>query len=209
MKKISSKAAEVTAETSIKVRYSKIHGRGVFAVRKIAAGTRIIEYTGELISEAEGERRYPTLPDGNEEPEHTYLLTLDAERVIDANVGGNAARFINHSCEPNCEPIAFGDQMWIVAIRAIQPSILFLGGDRLLAIGRSRQNKVFEVESADGGTTWKPMTLGSLPNPNSGTDALMKAIALSDARLAQDPKATDLRKQAARDPRLKNVSLPK
>lgn len=58
------------------------------------------------------------------------------------------------------------------AIRAIQPSILFLGGDRLLAIGRSRQNKVFEVESADGGTTWKPMTLGSLPNPNSGTDAL-------------------------------------
>jgi SET domain-containing protein len=103
------------------VRRSPRHGRGVWATARIPAGTRIIEYTGELISEAEGERRYPTLPDGNEEPEHTYLLTLDAERVIDANVGGNAARFINHSCEPNCEPIAFGDQMWIVAIRAIQP----------------------------------------------------------------------------------------
>ena len=64
------------------------------------------------------------------------------------------------------------------AIRAIQPSILFLGGDRLLAIGRSRQNKVFEVESADGGTTWKPMALGSLPNPNSGTDA----VTLRDGR---------------------------
>ena len=48
-------------------------------------------------------------------------MTLDSERVIDANVGGNAARFINHSCEPNCEPIAFGDQMWIVAVRAITP----------------------------------------------------------------------------------------
>lgn len=103
------------------VRRSPRHGRGVYATRVIAAGTRIIEYTGELISEAEGERRYPTLPDGQEEPEHTYLLTLDEHRVIDANVGGNAARFINHSCEPNCEPIAYGDHMWIVAVREIKP----------------------------------------------------------------------------------------
>ena len=87
----------------------------------IPAGTHVIEYTGELISEAEGERRYPTAADGDEEPEHTYLLTLDTERVIDANVGGNAARFINHSCEPNCEPIAYGDHMWIVAVRDIRP----------------------------------------------------------------------------------------
>lgn len=103
------------------VRNSPRHGRGVFAIATIPAGTRIIEYTGELISEAEGERRYPTAPDGDEEPEHTYLLTLDTERVIDANVGGNEARFINHSCEPNCEPIAFGDHMWIVAVRDIAP----------------------------------------------------------------------------------------
>jgi len=92
----------------------------VFATAPIPAGTRIIEYTGELISEAEGERRYPTAPDGHEEPEHTYLLTLDEHRVIDANVGGNEARFINHSCEPNCEPIAYGDHMWIVAVREIK-----------------------------------------------------------------------------------------
>ncbi|MBX3173346.1 MAG: SET domain-containing protein-lysine N-methyltransferase [Gemmatimonadaceae bacterium] len=103
------------------VRRSPRHGRGVYATARIPAGTRIIEYTGELISEAEGERRYPTLPSGEEEPEHTYLLTLDEQRVIDANVGGNAARFINHSCEPNCEPIAYGDHMWIVAIRDIRP----------------------------------------------------------------------------------------
>ena len=49
------------------------------------------------------------------------LLTLDTERVIDANVGGNEARFINHSCEPNCEPIAFGEHMWIVAVRDVGP----------------------------------------------------------------------------------------
>jgi SET domain-containing protein len=103
------------------VRRSPRHGKGVFAVRRIAAGTMVVEYTGELISEAEGERRYPTLPDGIEEAEHTYLLTLDEHRVIDANVGGNAARYINHSCEPNCEPIPFGDHMWIVAIRDIAP----------------------------------------------------------------------------------------
>ncbi len=104
------------------VRRSPRHGRGVFAVRTIAVGTRIIEYTGELISDVEGERRHPTpAPGVSEEPEHTYLLTLDEERVIDANVGGNEARFINHSCEPNCEPIAYGDHMWIVAVRDIKP----------------------------------------------------------------------------------------
>lgn len=103
------------------VRRSPRHGRGVFAVALIPAGTRIVEYTGELISETEGERRYPTAPDGHEEAEHTYLLTLDDTRVIDANVGGNAARFINHSCEPNCEPIAYDDHMWIIAVRDIKP----------------------------------------------------------------------------------------
>lgn len=65
------------------------------------------------------------------------------------------------------EPINEG-----ITINAIQPSILFLGGDRLLALGRTRQDHLFQVESADGGRTWGPMTLGTLPNPNSGTDAV-------------------------------------
>lgn len=65
-----------------------------------------------------------------------------------------------------------------VQIQAIQPSILFLGGDKLLALGRSRQNRVFEVRSQDGGATWGPMTLGTLPNNNSGTDA----VTLADGR---------------------------
>ncbi|MBI5686824.1 MAG: exo-alpha-sialidase [Verrucomicrobia bacterium] len=65
-----------------------------------------------------------------------------------------------------------------VKIQAIQPSVLFLGGDKLLALGRSRQDRVFEVRSDDGGKTWGPMTLGSLPNNNSGTDA----VTLKDGR---------------------------
>lgn len=109
-----------------RVEPSPRHGNGVVAIAPIAEGTRILEYTGELISLAEGERRYPTAPvghvePGREEPEHTVLLMLDDERVIDANVGGNEARFINHSCAPNCEPMAFGDHMWIVAVRDIAP----------------------------------------------------------------------------------------
>jgi predicted neuraminidase len=62
-----------------------------------------------------------------------------------------------------------------LAIQAIQPSILFLGGDQLLALGRSRQDRVFEIRSADGGKTWGDITLGSLPNNNSGTDAVTLA----------------------------------
>ncbi|RBP46070.1 putative neuraminidase [Roseimicrobium gellanilyticum] len=59
-----------------------------------------------------------------------------------------------------------------VTIQAIQPSILSLGNDTLLALGRSRQDRVFEVRSTDGGKTWGEMTLGTLPNNNSGTDAV-------------------------------------
>ena len=64
------------------------------------------------------------------------------------------------------------------AIDAIQPSILFLGGDKLKAVGRTRQKKVFQVTSDDNGKTWGAMSLTDLPNPNSGTDA----VTLKDGR---------------------------
>ena len=65
-----------------------------------------------------------------------------------------------------------------VGVQAIQPSILFTGGDHLLAIGRTRQNRIFQVASTDAGKNWGPMELGSLPNPNSGIDA----VTLEDGR---------------------------
>ncbi len=87
----------------------------MFAASAIVQHALVIEYTGELISHHEAERRYPE----QSGPQHTFVLELDGERVIDANVGGNDARFINHSCDPNLEPIAIGDQMWLVALCGI------------------------------------------------------------------------------------------
>lgn len=65
-----------------------------------------------------------------------------------------------------------------LTISAIQPSVLFLGGDRLLAIGRTRQQRLFQMESSDAGKTWGAMQLTPLPNPNSGADA----VTLHDGR---------------------------
>jgi SET domain-containing protein len=85
----------------IEVRNSPIHGRGVYATRPIRRGEKIIEYTGRLISWKEADRLPPSDPD---DPHHTFLFSLsDGKRVIDANTSRNAARWINHSCDPNCE----------------------------------------------------------------------------------------------------------
>jgi SET domain-containing protein len=100
----------------IEVRVSAIHGRGVFARRPIPEGTRIIEYTGELISESEGDARYD---ERSMTRHHTYLMALADGRCIDAGVGGNDARLINHSCDPNCEAVEVDGRVWIEAIRPI------------------------------------------------------------------------------------------
>ncbi|HZF27133.1 MAG TPA: SET domain-containing protein-lysine N-methyltransferase [Steroidobacteraceae bacterium] len=102
----------------LKVERSRVHGRGVFALRRIRKGTRIIEYAGERVSHEEADRRYEGRgPDDN----HTFLFVLDDSTVIDAGVGGNEARFINHSCEPNCESVIEGKRIYIYAIRTIEP----------------------------------------------------------------------------------------
>jgi hypothetical protein len=101
-----------------KVRRSRIHGNGVFATRRIRKGTRIIEYVGERVSHDEADRRYEDRPaDDN----HTFLFIVDKRTVIDAGVDGNEARFINHSCDPNCETITENRRVFIEAIRTIQP----------------------------------------------------------------------------------------
>ena len=85
----------------IQVRRSGVHGKGVFALQPIPAGETIIEYIGEIITWKEADRRHPSNPD---DPNHTfYFSIMDGKKVIDAAFGGNAARWINHSCNPNCE----------------------------------------------------------------------------------------------------------
>src|SRR5450631_2821563 len=99
------------------VRHSRIHGYGVFAARRIRKGTTVIEYLGERVSHDEADARYEDKdPDDN----HTFLFTVDAKTVIDAGVGGNEARYINHGCDPNCESTAMDKRIFIEAIRTIQ-----------------------------------------------------------------------------------------
>lgn len=81
----------------ISVRKSSIHGRGVFALRDIPRGAHIMDYRGTLRTHAEADACHETA-DG-----HTFLFTLNPQYVIDGGAGGNSARWINHSCAPNCK----------------------------------------------------------------------------------------------------------
>jgi len=102
----------------LEVRRSAVHGRGVFALRRIRKGTRIIEYLGERISHQEADRRYEhKRADDN----HTFLFIVDRRIVVDAGIGGNEARFINHSCAPNCESVIERGHIYIEALRTIEP----------------------------------------------------------------------------------------
>ncbi|MGA8278880.1 MAG: SET domain-containing protein-lysine N-methyltransferase [Rhodanobacteraceae bacterium] len=79
-------------------RRSPIHGNGVFAVVDLAGDIEVVEYRGRLLTHAQADRIYS----GNTDSGHTFLFTLNDRYVIDANVEGNVARWINHSCAPNC-----------------------------------------------------------------------------------------------------------
>ena len=100
----------------IEVRASGVHGKGVFALKDIAAQARVLAYAGELITWAEANERHPRDPN---DPNHTFFFHIDAERVIDGGVRGNAARWINHACEPNCEARQVGARVFIHALRPI------------------------------------------------------------------------------------------
>ena len=99
------------------IRSSPIQGKGAFATRPIAGGARLIEYTGERLTPDEADARYPEVPG---ERHHTYLFAIDDEIVIDAAVGGNDARWINHSCDPNCDAVVEDGRIFIEAIRDIE-----------------------------------------------------------------------------------------
>jgi len=102
----------------IEVRRSRIHGSGVYAARRIRKGTRIVEYLGERISHATADARYE---EKGQDDGHTFLFIVDRRVVIDAGVDGNEARFINHSCDPNCETVIEDRRVFIEALRTIQP----------------------------------------------------------------------------------------
>ena len=106
------------ARLPFEIRRSPIEGYGAFAIRAIPAGVRLIEYAGERLTPSQAEARYPEAPG---ERHHTYLFAIDEDVVIDAAVNGNEARFINHSCAPNCDAVIDDGRIWIETIHDIEP----------------------------------------------------------------------------------------
>ncbi len=100
------------------VRSSPVHGMGAFALRRIRKGTRIVEYVGERVSHEEADRRYES-KDAN--AAHTFVFIVASRNVSPAGVDGNEARFLNHSCNPNCQSVIEKRRVYIEATRTIQP----------------------------------------------------------------------------------------
>ncbi|MGV3710655.1 MAG: SET domain-containing protein [Gemmatimonas sp.] len=99
------------------IRSSPMQGLGAFAIYPIPEGMRLIEYAGERLTPEAAELRYPDIPG---EVHHTMLFAIDDAVVVDAAVDGNEARFINHSCEPNCDAVVDDGRIWIEALRDIE-----------------------------------------------------------------------------------------
>jgi len=102
----------------VQVRQSGVHGKGVFVVEPIAKGEIVFEYVGQVITWPEALRRHPHDPDN---PNHTFYFHIDDNNVIDGNVGGNAAKWINHACTPNCEAEDDEGRIFIKALRKLKP----------------------------------------------------------------------------------------
>ncbi len=95
-----------------------MQGLGAFATHRIPASTRLIEYAGERMTGAQAESKYPDVPG---ERHHTFLFAIDDGVVVDAAVNGNDARWINHSCDPNCDAVIEGGRIWIETLREVLP----------------------------------------------------------------------------------------
>src|SRR5688572_8902240 len=101
------------------IRTSPINGRGAFALQRIPKNKRLIEYTGERVSHEVADARYDAEEAAGNT--HTVLFAIDAKMVIDAGVGGNDARFFNHSCDPNCTSEIVRRRVYLKTVREIQP----------------------------------------------------------------------------------------
>jgi hypothetical protein len=177
----------------IEVRNSPVHGRGVFAVKPIAKGARIIEYLGDRVSHDAADARYD---DHDENDNHTFLFIVDKKTVIDAGVGGNDARFINHQCKGNCESIIENRRVFIDATRAIAPGEE-LGYD--YEIGREKDDppNVDEIYACRCGS---PQCRGTMlwPAKKPAPKRRKKAKAKAKAKKARRPKASRRKERSRR-----------
>ena len=125
-----------------------MHGKGVYALRPIAEGERVFEYRGEVITWEEALARHPHDP---AQPDHTFYFHIDDEHVIDGNVGGNASRWINHACRPNCEADEEGGRVYIRALRPIAAGEELFFDYALMLEGRhtAKVKKQYECRCGD------------------------------------------------------------
>lgn len=173
----------------IVARRSAIHGNGVFAVAPIAKGERVIEYKGR--------RRTHEQVDGDAAGDidtgHTFLFTLNDEYVIDANYDGNTARWINHSCSPNCEAVLdeddgddrTRDRVFIEAIRDIKPGdeLSYNYGITLDEKYTAELKKIWECRCGSRNCT------GTMLQPKTPAKAKKKAAKATKAKKAKKAKA--------------------
>jgi uncharacterized protein len=111
------RTASVAQHAGIEVRNSGVHGKGVFATTDLLKGETLIEYVGELLTWKKAQKRHPHNPD---DPNHTFFFHVNDKLVIDAAVGGNDARWINHACKPNCEPDDVNGRIFIKTLKKIR-----------------------------------------------------------------------------------------
>jgi SET domain-containing protein len=112
-----------TTSSYIVLKQSRIHSLGVFAKKHIPKGSRIIEYVGEKITKAESDRRSDIPLEKHRKDSSqgaVYIFQLNKRYDIDGNVPYNTARYINHSCDPNCETEIIRGHIWIIALREIK-----------------------------------------------------------------------------------------
>ena len=178
------------------MRRSKVHGNGCFARRFIPKGTRIIEYLGERISHKEADRRYANEDEGNN---HTFLFIADRRTVIDATVGGNEARWINHSCDGNCESEIEKSRVFIDARRDIEKGEE-LGYDYQIGRDKSDPPNVDEIYACRCGS---PKCRGSMLWPpkrkrKAAAKKRVPAARKSAPRTARKDKSKSKSKRKAR-----------
>ena len=113
----SKRVAPAPRDPGYRLHRSAVDGTGLFATRAFTKGDRVIEYVGEHISHEEADRRHAQKA---ADDSHTFLFTIDANTVIDAGVRGNDSRFINHSCDPNCEVILVDGRPLVEVLRAVR-----------------------------------------------------------------------------------------
>ena len=105
-----------------KVKKSKVHGSGVFAIKDIKKNTKIIEYIGEKVLKSEGDKRSAKRIKNylhSEETGSVYIFELNSKYDIDGSFEYNKARYINHSCNPNSEVDIVDGKIWISSIKKI------------------------------------------------------------------------------------------